>query len=226
MKTGWTIHHNGPLTGLTLSTPHALCQKFWKNVEYWQTEHPKGPGWSDIAYSWGVCPHGIPLMGRGWFKNQFANGKDVVPPYNGKDSDYYTVMAFIGWNPDTGYEEKPTAKMIDGIARLIDESRDRGYCGLTVLSHNQFKWKRCPGLVLTNLAHQWNGKPFPPIPAATLEKDDDMLIIDCPGEPALVLGAGDVKKINVEQRNALRTIGVLAKQVDTATSRALASIVD
>ena len=66
----------------------------------------------------------------------------------------------------------------------------------------------------------WSG---PPAPMEELE----MLIVDCPGKPALFLGgAGGVEKINTHQRDALRTVGVVAKRVDPNTSDALYTLAD
>jgi len=51
----------------------------------------------------------------------------------------------------------------------------------------------------------------------------EMLIIDCPDKPALLL-AGSVQQLDNDQRNALRSVGVQAQRVDRARWEALNSL--
>lgn len=224
MKRGFTIHHNGPNANC-LGRPHSRCEEFWAATKRYHTVEK---GWSDIAYSFGVCPHGTRLVGRGWNKDQFANGDDVVGPDDGPDSAWYTVMTFIGWDDHSGIEEQPTPEMVMATAALIDEGRSTGRCGLRVTPHNFWKSKRCPGLVFTALAAEWDNRALPSFMPMEKEEPEEpeMIIIDCPGRPALVIGVGGVKPISQDQRNALREIGVLPRQVDAATSDALLSLRD
>jgi hypothetical protein len=127
--------------------------------------HVNTQGWSDIAYSFGVCPHGIRFEGRGWWRNQWANGADVVGSYDGRDSEWYTVLVFLGEG------EQPTVEMVDAARAVIQEGRDRGLCGTQVLPHNAFKRKTCPGPEFTAFAWQWNNAPLyqqpePPPPSS------------------------------------------------------------
>ena len=222
MRRGFTIHHNGPNANC-LGKPHSRCEGFWAGVKAFHQQ--KWPDSNDIAYSFGVCPHGIRLEGRGWDKNQFANGTDLVGANDGADSEWYTVLTFIGWDPDTGVEEQPTPSMIAATAALIEEGRGSGRCSTRVTPHNFWKDKRCPGLVFTARARQWDNQPIS-IPDPVKAEEPDMLIIDSPEKPALVIGVGGVKRISAEQRSALREIGVERKQVDPDTSDALFSLKD
>jgi len=219
MRKGFTLHHNGPPANC-LGRPHDRCQQFWRAVrDYHTNPEPIGQGWSDIAYSFGVCPHGIPFEGRGWTKRQFANGSDLVPPNDGDDSQWYTILAFVGGGPGTGYEnEPPTPAMIARIRALISEGRTSGRCGLAVKPHNDFKKKPCPGVELTAWAEEWDGKAFTQhIPMPVLEEDNDMRIIDCQGKPAIIVfGNRTYEPINVAQRNAWRSAGVPAGLVTVA----------
>lgn len=160
MKRGWTIHHNGPPANC-VGRSHDRCERFWAAVKSY---HVDTKGWSDIAYSFGVCPHGTRFVGRGWHKNQFANGSDVVGPYDGRDSEWYTVLVFLGG------EEKPSKEMVSGVRSLIAEGRFSGLCGDRVLPHNAFKVKACPGPEFTALARQWDTAPLTP-PVAPPEAD-------------------------------------------------------
>lgn len=226
MRRGFTIHHNGPPADC-LGQPHSRCVAFWAGVKRFHTaEPPRGNGWSDIAYSFGICPHGERLVGRGWDKRQFANGSDDVGADDGDDSEWYTVLTFIGGDVSTRDEEKPPPKMVAATAALIGEGRRTGRCGDRVTPHNFWKKKPCPGPVFTALAREWDNHPLPTDFETQEPEEPEMLIIDSPGRPALVVGLGGVKTINPAQRNALRAIGVEPKQVDGATSDALLSLKD
>lgn len=155
-KRGFVIHWNGP-AAKCVGQSHDRCERFWLAVKSY---HVNTKGWSDIAYSFGVCPHGVRFTGRGWFKNQFANGRDVVGPNDGADSEWYTVLVFLGEG------EKPTEAMTKGVKALIHEGRTADHCGDRVLPHNAFKVKTCPGPEFTAFAKLWDNQPlFPAKPA-------------------------------------------------------------
>jgi hypothetical protein len=150
MRKGFVIHWNGPPANCVGRT-HDRCVQYWNAVRnFHMSPTPTRDAWSDIAYSFGVCPHGIRFTGRGWHKNQFANGSDVVPPNDGADSEWYTVLTFIGEG------EHPTQPMIDNVKVLIHEGRQNQLCGQRVLPHNAFKIKTCPGPEFTALAKLWD----------------------------------------------------------------------
>lgn len=168
MKRGFVIHHNGPEANC-IGQPHDRCERFWNAVKSY---HMNTRGWSDIAYSFGVCPHGIRFTGRGWYKNQFANGADVVGADDGADSYWYTVIVFIG----TG--EAPTDAMVNGVRALIAEGRQADHCDDRVLPHNAFKVKACPGPEFTAFAAAWdNNVLVAPTPTGglTMAEVDDIL---------------------------------------------------
>ena len=181
----------------------------------------------------GNCPHGERLVGQGWDRRQFANGADLVGVDNGADSEWYTVLAFVGGGPGTGDpEELPTGVMVDVVRELIAEGRNKGACGLQVKPHSDWKPKPCPGPTFTTLARRWDnnhvlaglatgGTIPPPVP-----KEPDMFIVDTPGKPALVVGVGGVKRINGAQRSALREAGVEPKAMSAAENDALYSLRD
>lgn len=148
MKRGFVIHHNGPEANC-IGRAHTRCVQFWAAVRDF---HVNSNGWSDIAYSFGICPHGTRFVGRGWDKNQFAGGTDVVGTDDGPDSAWYSVLAFLGG------AEKPTPLMVAGVADLIAEGRSSGRCGQRVLPHNAFKPKPCPGPEFTAYAKAWDNQ--------------------------------------------------------------------
>jgi len=154
MKKGFTVHWNGP-PARCVGQPHSRCESFFRAVKaFHMSPRPGIPnGWSDIAYSFGMCPHGIPMVGRGWNKNQFANGKDVVGVNNGPDSQWFSIIVFLGEG------ERPTPAMVSGVQALIREGRQSGRCAAEVKPHKDWKVKSCPGDEFTFLCRQWDGRP-------------------------------------------------------------------
>lgn len=177
MRRGFTIHHNGPPANC-IGKPHARCIAFWGAVvAYHVSDPPKGQGWSGVAYSFGVCPHGVRFTGQGWDRRQFANGADLVGDNDGRDSEWYTVLAFVGGGPGTGDpEEKPTPEMTAGVGALIEEGRRTVRCDSRVLPHNAFKNKPCPGPTFEALARRWDNQPI------TIEEEDDMALFENVGD--------------------------------------------
>lgn len=157
MRKGFVIHHNGP-PAKCVGRDHTRCVAFWDAVRDY---HVNGRGWSDIAYSFGVCPHGTRFFGRGWDKAQWANGADVVGPDDGRDSEWYSVLVFVGGDTSTRDTELPTPEMVKATAALIAEGRRNGLCGQRVLPHSAFKPKPCPGPHFTAYARAWDNQPLP-----------------------------------------------------------------
>lgn len=200
MRRGFVIHHNGPNANC-LGKPHSRCMNFWAGVKAYH--QAKWPTSNDIAYSFGVCPHGIRFEGRGWFKRQYANGADQVGTFDGNDSEWYTVLTFIGYDEKTGIEEQPTPQMVEGVKALIRDGRERKLCSDRVLPHNRFKKKRCPGHVFTALASVWDAQslPAPPstpsTPDQTIEMtEDDMFTYTTTGKPIFFCHAGKTVGLN------------------------------
>lgn len=168
MKRGFVIHHNGPPAGC-INRPHSRCEAFWAAVKRF---HMETQGWSDIAYSFGTCPHGVRFVGRGWDKNQFAGGRDVVGSDDGPDSAWYSVLVFVGGDTSTGDTEPPTPAMVEATSGLIAEGRATQRCEARVLPHSAFKPKPCPGPEFTALARKWDNAPL------NIEEDEVMLEAD------------------------------------------------
>lgn len=154
-RSGFVVHHDqADRPVYTTDLSHGRCEAFWSAVRRY---HVNVNGWSDIAYSFGVCRHGVPFVGRGWFRSQFAGGADQIPDdlaYS--DAHWYSVLCFLGG------PEHPTAEMLSGLASLIAEGRAAGYCGLRVIPHNRFRRKPCPGPALTAWCELADGNPTLP----------------------------------------------------------------
>lgn len=164
MRQGFTVHHNGPPAGIIHGShvdPHSECERFWRAVKSF---HVNDKGWSDIAYSFGVCPHGERFVGRGWVKHQFANGDDEVGPDDDANGPWYSVLLFVGggyheggrWVP----EEVPTPQMERALDELITEGRRDRRCGMRVEPHSKWKRKACPGPWGTNYCTKHNNRPI------------------------------------------------------------------
>jgi hypothetical protein len=159
VRQGFTVHHNGPPANC-VGQPHSRCEAFWRAV---RSFHVNDKGWSDIAYSFGVCPHGVRFVGRGWVKHQFANGDDEVGPDDDENGPWYSVLMFVGGGPGTGDpEEMPPPAMDDGLDRLITEGRNSGRCGMRVEPHSKWKRKPCPGPHYTAYCTKHNNRPINP----------------------------------------------------------------
>lgn len=165
MRQGMTVHHNGPPANC-IGQGHDRCHRFWLGVKAFHTR-PKsegGQGWSDIAYSFGICPHGERFTGRGWNKSQFANGSDDVGQDDDADGPWYSVLMFVGggymeegkWVPS----EKPTLAMTNALDELIIEGRSTDRMGDRVEPHSKWKRKACPGPEFTVYCTIHNNKPY------------------------------------------------------------------
>lgn len=220
MKNGFAVHWNGTLTNIAPDDPHVDCIRYWEGVERFHTlPEPDGRGWSDIAYSFGVCSHGTTFTGRGWNKDQFANGSDDKHSGNGPDSEWYSVLVFIGGNKDRTIIERPTLQMIAGVTSLIATGRAAGKCGMAIAPHSDWKFKDCPGPEFHQYCRTYSGRALPvnnPYPLPIPEDDTDMKIIDCKGKPALLVTGHRFQRIDKEQRDAFRSANVPAAAVTTA----------
>lgn len=108
---GCTIHYSGPSSwGSSVdrssaerffqSTDHNRCATIWRGYHDY---HRYGNGWSGIAYTSGVCPHGVRFEGRGPGFRTGANGNDYgnlvsyATCYIGGDGDPLTVQAKLAY---------------------------------------------------------------------------------------------------------------------------------
>jgi len=165
-KRGVVIHWNGPPANC-VGQPHRRCVAFFDAVKRYHGDK-FGSKWAATSlYSFGVCPHGMRFTGCGWDRNQAANGTDQVGTFDGRDSEWFTVIVFLGEG------EKPTPEMVEGVRALIAEGRRTGRCARRVLPHNAFKRKTCPGPEFTALAREWDNADLD-APATTTSEEDEM----------------------------------------------------
>jgi peptidoglycan hydrolase-like protein with peptidoglycan-binding domain len=76
LKGPCTDHYNGPNLTVAgkLTWDHDKCIALWRGIQNYHMDHN---GWSDIAYNFGVCPHGYTFEGRGMNIINAANGTNI-----------------------------------------------------------------------------------------------------------------------------------------------------
>lgn len=126
---GLVVHYDGSNQGLA-GKSHSACRTYWKNTRAF---HVNTRGWLDIGYSFGVCPHGYVLEGRGWQRQQAAQ-----PGGNST----WTSCTFM-----SGDAEKPTSAQITAFRELRAWLRGKGL-GAAVRGHRDFVSTSCPGSIL------------------------------------------------------------------------------
>lgn len=126
---GTAIHYVGG-SGKLVSMPHSKCAGVVREI---QKQHIQTNGWSDIAYSFLVCPHGYVLEGRGIGKRTAANGTTSGNLY------YYAVCGLIN-NGET-----PTPQMVEAIAEACQYLRTKGKAGDKIVGHRNIISTSCPG---------------------------------------------------------------------------------
>lgn len=127
-KNGMVGHYDGSDQGLARKS-HSECIRYWKNTRKFHM----GPqrGWSDIGYSFGICPHGIVLEGRGFGYQQAAQ-----PGGNST----YTSVSFM-----SGEHEDPTDLQLQAWRDLRAYLRSKKGVASRIKGHRDFISTSCPG---------------------------------------------------------------------------------
>jgi len=132
-KNGLVVHYDGSNLGLA-GKAHTSCQAYWKATRKFHM----GParGWLDIGYSFGVCPHGIVMEGRGWQRQQAAQpGGNTT----------WTSATFM-----SGDAEHPTDAQVAAFKELRAWLRGKGL-GAGIKGHRDFISTSCPGSILYSM---------------------------------------------------------------------------
>lgn len=157
-KNGLVVHYDGSDQGLA-KKPHSACRDYWKRTRQFHM----GPdrGWLDIGYSYGCCPHGYVLEGRGWQRAQAAQpGGNTT----------WTSVTFM-----SGDHEKPTDAQVNVFRELRSWLRGKGLAA-AISYHGKFISTSCPGPVLRGMVTSGA------LTGAPAKEEDDM------AEPADVWG--------------------------------------
>lgn len=156
---GVKVHYVGERVDPRLKSDHSRCVSLVRGI---QEHHMDTNGWSDLGYSFLVCPHGDVFEGR---------GPHIVPAANGRglNSAHYAVCGLLG---DEGLTE-PTDAMLHGIRDAIELLRSKGEAGNEIKGHRDGYSTSCPGEPL----YAWV-KAGAPRPKATTTEEDDVAAKD------------------------------------------------
>ena len=145
---GMVVHHNGPPMAID---SHNSCTAKVRAIQRYHASRFRN---GDTAYSFMVCPHGYIYECRGWYWNQFANGRDQVGEDDGRETEWMTAMVMTGTFPD-GREQVVPQEVYRALVDLRHEFISLGG-GLQVMPHGTgpdgvagpsgaFRYKNCPG---------------------------------------------------------------------------------
>jgi len=101
-------------------------------------------GGSDIAYNFGICPHGYVMAGRGLGVRPGANGTAA------SNTTHYAVC----WMND---RVVPNVEVMDALEWVIVKVREAG-AGMEVRPHRSFYGTECPGDAMAQAIKQYDGK--------------------------------------------------------------------
>jgi hypothetical protein len=151
---GVKIHYTGGREDFLLAVDHGLCIKRVRSV---QTGHMDGNGWTDIGYSFVVCPHGTIFEARGLGNVPAANGP-------GLNSGHYAILMLVG---NAGLT-KPTEEMVRGVRQCIAYIRRNTRTGKEIAGHRDGYATDCPGTYAYQLVKSGALEPD------NSREDDDM----------------------------------------------------
>lgn len=124
---GVVIHHGAS----TVPAGHDVCGGVWLSYQRAHLAN-RDEGWIDIAYNFGVCPHGYVFEGRGWDGRSGANGTTA-------DNATDLAICLIG----SGDPAVPLLA-VNAFREVIQAWSDRG--GLTsTRPHGAITGSHCPG---------------------------------------------------------------------------------
>ncbi len=146
---GATRHWEGPHMG---DFPHQSCPAKVRGI---QNYHMDSKGWTDIAYTGVVCPHGYVYEGRGLLVRTAANGTT-----EGNETAY--AFCYLGGEGDPFTEAGKC-----GMKAAMNWTRAHGGAGAGRNDHNDWKSTQCPG---TDIEAWGDGGE----PVTTLEEAEDM----------------------------------------------------
>lgn len=133
---GFGVHYNGPELNLTGGC--AEGRRCANAVRATQNYHMDTKGWSDIAYSFLVCPScGRIYEGRSWGVRTAANGT------NRANNRWHAVMVLIGG-------DEPITDAAKRSVLYLREAHEDRYGTRRLKPHRRFKSTACPGKPTTD----------------------------------------------------------------------------
>lgn len=151
---GLKIHYEGTPVPVK---DHSYCDDRWKAIRASHLANT-AEGYSDVAYNWAVCNHGIVFEGRGWGKRTGANGTASL------NRTHNAIL----WMGGTSGVVTPSAVAVESIKGLIHYLRSKG-AGKEIKGHRDGYATSCPGDPMYSLVK--SGKLEPTVVAPTPPKE-------------------------------------------------------
>lgn len=157
---GTTLHWEGPKMP---AFGHAACASYVRGIQsfHMRAVSQGGRGWSDIAYTCVVCPHGYVFEGRWLGHRTGANGTNV-----GNDTAY--AICFLGGEGNP-YTPEADRAVHDTTTHL----RRHGRAGKGVNCHRDWKSTACPGDKICGLVkaglYSRDAQATAPVPVPVIE---------------------------------------------------------
>lgn len=150
---GVKIHYEGSPVPEALLAGHGSCAPHMRALQESHLANT-AEGYSDIAYSLVVCPHGHVFEGRGAKIRCAANGNQEL------NKRHYAVCAMVGTEGVT----EPTPEMLGGLRDAVEYLRREGAAGIEIKGHRDGWATACPG----DRLYDWikAGAPGPTAPSA------------------------------------------------------------
>jgi peptidoglycan hydrolase-like protein with peptidoglycan-binding domain len=143
---GLAVHYGGSPARVK---NHSSCAGVWRAYQDWHMR-PGGlgvpQGGNDIAYNWGICPHGYIFAGRGLGVRPGANGTSQA------NTTHYAVC----WMNDRVI---PNDEVMDAVEWTIDTVRSHG-AGMSVVGHRGLYQTTCPGNAMALKVKKYDGRPI------------------------------------------------------------------
>lgn len=141
---GVKIHYEGTPVP---EVEHSKCAGRWTAIRNSHLAN-KAEGYSDVAYNWAVCNHGVIFEGRGLGKRTGANGSQPL------NRAHYAIL----WMGGTKGVVTPSAAAVTAIQEVIRYLRGHG-TGTDIKGHRDGYATSCPGDALYALVKSGKLEP-------------------------------------------------------------------
>lgn len=149
---GVKVHYEGTRVP---EVEHSKCDDRWTQIRKAHLANT-AEGYSDVAYNWAVCNHGVIFEGRGLGKRTGANGTQAL------NRTHYAIL----WMGGTSGVVTPSPAAIKAIQEVIRYLRVHG-TGKEIKGHRDGHPTACPGEPLYALVKSGKLEPVDAKPAPT-----------------------------------------------------------
>lgn len=143
---GVKVHYEGTPVP---EVEHSKCAGRWTAIRNSHLANT-AEGYSDVAYNWAVCNHGVIFEGRGLGKRTGANGSQPL------NRSHYAIL----WMGGTRGVVTPSAKAVTALQEVIRYLRGHG-TGKEIKGHRDGYATACPGDALYALVKAGKLEPAP-----------------------------------------------------------------